>query len=569
MLSIYQLWRFVRTSGQCQEQSRSPGEFCRSKYGCIHLTAVTSILVRSTGSRVNVVISKLIRNQQQLSAVTSSLGIILFERSTRIDRCMIQFCKLFVEVHHDIRIFLLETLIWVWISSLRFSKRTVSRSITLVFFLSISIVQSSACRYIQETGNIILQRCIHHITVFYLRTNVAVCNPVRVLCSDTKITRSPRLYVVAQFSIVAFEILFLFKVLASRIQVQSHDRVEISTVRQHVVGIFTYITEWYVHCQLILEQFRSIADHRIVTVILVVRHNSLRVNCRSRKISLVLGITCRKVERIGKCSTRIKEINRVEWRRSIQSGSPWRSLSRYISICILEFRHHKRLGELCRWRYIHACLSFSTFLCIDQDDSVRSTRTVQSGSRRSGQYRKAFNILRVKVGDTFTGSCTRTKSCTISLTVGLVTHRNTVNHIQYVVVTLDGLVTTHYYACTTSDTGSTTLDVHTSHLTVQAVYKVCILYCGNSLIVHFLHVIAQCFFRALDTQCSHHYLIKHFSVFAHYNTAHVRFYRQRQCFITHIRDFQRCRTGSCQCKITVDVCNRTVRCPLFKNTYPN
>ena len=185
------------------------------------------------------------------------------------------------------------------------------RGITLVFLLRVGIIQTASCTHVQVIGNFIFQRCIQHVAVFHLRTQIAVSHPVRVLHSHTEVARCPRLHIVAQLGIIAFEILFLLKILSARIQISSQKRVEIRTVGQHVVVILTHVAGRQVHGQLIVEELGSISHHGIVSVVFVVGHDTLGIDRRTGHIRLILVISHRQIKRVGKSGSGIEEVGRI------------------------------------------------------------------------------------------------------------------------------------------------------------------------------------------------------------------------------------------------------------------
>ena len=133
----------------------------------------------------------------------------------------------------------------------------------------------------------------------------------------------------------------------------------------------------------------------------------------------------------------------------------------------------------------------STLLRIDQDDPVSCRSTIESCSRRTSQDTDRLDVFGVEVRDPFTGGTSRTEARTVTCLVSLVTDGHPVDYVEDVIVTSDGLITTHDDTRTATDTSRATLDVDPSDLTVQAVHKVSILDRSQSIVLDFLDVVAQ------------------------------------------------------------------------------
>ena len=247
---------------------------------------------------------------------------IFFKRSTDVS-CQTEILSDFASiVHHDITILLLVVAIRVGIGAIRLSISRDRRSIALVFTFAVRIIETSTSSDILFLSDIILHQTRQHIAVLHLRTEVTVSDPVRILNIHTEVTRGPRLHAVATCLIIALEDLFLLEVAVTWVKVETYDRVEVGTIRDHVIGIVTDVASRYIEGQLIVEELRRVTDRSIVTVISVVGDNTLRVEGRSREVSLILIRTRREAEGIIKGRPSLEEVPYIERRRRSKLVTP-------------------------------------------------------------------------------------------------------------------------------------------------------------------------------------------------------------------------------------------------------
>jgi hypothetical protein len=82
--------------------------------------------------------------------------------------------------------------------------------------------------------------------------------------------------------------------------------------------------------------------------------------------------------------------------------------------------------------------------------------------------------------------------------------RNTVDHVEDVVVALDGFSTAHHHAGGAANAAGASVDGHTSNLSVERVYEIDILPPEEFLGGDLLYVVTQSFFLTFDTESRDH-----------------------------------------------------------------
>ena len=238
-------------------------------------------------------------------------------------------------------------------------------------------------------------------------------------------------------------------------------------------------------------------------MVLVVGDDPLSVDRRGGEVSLVLVRPYREVEGVIERHPTVVEVTYLIVRGSSELVTPGGVLPRCITISILELRQHEGASCLDCTGEVHTELTSSTLLGIDEDDPVSSRSTIERSCRRPSEDTNRFDIIGVDAGDPFTRGTTGAEARAVTATVSAVTYRHTIDHIEDVVIPRDRLVTTHDDTGSTTYAGGTTLDVHPSDLTIEAVHEVGILDCRQSVILDLLHIIAERLLRTLDPEGGH------------------------------------------------------------------
>ena len=201
------------------------------------------------------------------------------------------------------------------------------------------------------------------------------------------------------------------------------------------------------------------------------------------------------------------------------------------------------------------CLAGGTLLRCNQDDTIRSGRAIQGGCRRTGQCRDALDVVGVKHSRSVTGlAVAAIGECTLVKAALGVHHGHTVDDVEHVVVAVDRLGTTHHHTRGTTDARCSSVNLHTSHLTVQRIHEVGILNCHHGVGIQLLHVVGKRLGFLLDTQGGHHHLVQAGALVVHSDhdaIAGLHFL----VLETNVRDHERGSLGSVDREVTVDVGN--------------
>ena len=307
----------------------------------------------------------------------------------------------------------------------------------LVLYIIIIVLHTSGQR--QPVGDIPLQRSRQGIAQLVVGEVVALGNPIGVLHRHSLTSVRPVLHGKVTVGVVTLEILNSIPVGTGGEQIQRNQRVEILSLRNHVVLLDARHHVAQVEGHLVVEQLGGIAHREVVTVEVVVVDNTTGIGGTQREIGLVFvrsGRERQRVSEIGRCA---EEVGRVEVAWSGEFVAPAVVAARLrLSVGILELRQHEGLRELEASVIDDVGFAGSTFLGSNQDDTIGGITTIQGSSRRTRQGRDALNIVRIQHG------CGITRLTVSAISQGIVVeaalridHGHTINHIKHVVVTVD------------------------------------------------------------------------------------------------------------------------------------
>ena len=232
--------------------------------------------------------------------------------------------------------------------------------------------------------------------------------------------------------------------------------------------------------QPIIEELRRVAEREVVAVVEVIWDNSVRVDCRSRKVGLILFRTTREGHGIRIDMARLEEVvGRIARPCSIgEFRSPtvnWRTGNGAVTaraVAVLKLRHHKGRKELRLTRIGHPELSGLPLLRRDHDRTVRRTRPIERCGRGSGQNRNRLDILGVQIGNGLRGTA---RIELRAASASDIVHRDTVNHIEGIRRLEDRLRTAHDHLRGATNTRQRGVDCHAGHLARKRVHEVGIL----------------------------------------------------------------------------------------------
>lgn len=131
--------------------------------------------------------------------------------------------------------------------------------------------------------------------------------------------------------------------------------------------------------------------------------------------------------------------------------------------------------------------------------------------------RHGFDVVGVEVGDTLEVAAVGRFIRALGLARTQARKRNTVDHVEGVVLAVDRLDASHHHAGGTAGARCAGIDLKTGHLTRKGVHEVGVLDRSDDVAGHLLHVVGQRFLGALDTEGGHHDGVEHLVVFEHYD----------------------------------------------------
>ena len=134
----------------------------------------------------------------------------------------------------------------------------------------------SAC-HIKPIKNIIRKRGIKHKTILIVLSKVAIIYPIRILHRHPRITNRPVLSGKPSGHIISFVHPYSIPVSSSRKKICPHQRVIVCTLIGHIAIFLINIAAPEIKMQLIIHKRSGITKSHIITTILVVRYNPIRI----------------------------------------------------------------------------------------------------------------------------------------------------------------------------------------------------------------------------------------------------------------------------------------------------
>ena len=204
-----------------------------------------------------------------------------------------------------------------------------------------------------------------------------------------------------------------------------------------------------------------------------------------------------------------------------------------LNLVLIERGSHRRVE-------VHLHLAVLTLLGGDDDDTVRGTRTVDTGRGSVLQHLDRLDVVTVQLVHT-----------------GL--RRHTVDDVQRVVVVQRADTTDAHRRSTRQVTVG--LDVHARHTALQGLHRVVLVLLGQFADAHHAHRTRQVGL-ALGGIARHHHFVQRQGVVLHHDL-HAVLGGQLLGLIANVGEHQRLAGLHLQCEVTVEVGHRTVRRPFL------
>ena len=167
--------------------------------------------------------------------------------------------------------------------------RRVRRGVEFLGVERVGIVDPDAPRDVQPRQDVVRGREREHVTLLVRIAEVAVGDPVGVLHPEVTAlhVRRPELLHELRTLVVTFETPVKIEVLTPREEVGRNQRVRIDALVGHVLILLVDVARRSIQTQLVLQKIGGIPEGEVVTVVLVVRDDAVRIDRRGRKVGLV------------------------------------------------------------------------------------------------------------------------------------------------------------------------------------------------------------------------------------------------------------------------------------------
>ena len=446
------------------------------------------------------------------------------------------------------------------------SKLQVGAGIELRLVLHVVVVVLHTAGQREPVGDVELQRSGERVAELVVGEVVALGNPIGILHRHGLATIGPELRGEVAVGIVTLEVGHSLPVGTGGEEVEGHEGIEVLSLRDHVVLLHARHHVSEVEGGLVAKHLRGVAHGEVVAVEVVVVDDASCIAGADGGIGLVLLVTRRERHGVGEVRTGAEEVGRVVARRLGELVAPAIVAAGLgLSVGVLELGQHERIRELEAAAIGDVGLASGTFLRGDQDDTIRSGGAIEGGSRRSCQGRNALDVVGIehRRGITRLTVSAVGESVLVETRLGI-HHWNTVDDVEHIVVSVDGLGTTHHHTRGTTDARCCSIDLHTGHLTIERVNEVGILHRHHSITGELLHVVGQRLGFLLDTQGGDDHLVQAVGIVGH---RHHDTISGLELLIleTYIRHHNRCTLGGFDCEVTVDVGNGFLTCARHGN----
>ena len=155
------------------------------------------------------------------------------------------------------------------------------RSIELLCELCHRLVHTYTSCNAQPVENVVRERCVEHKAVLLVLAEVAVVDPVWILHCHTGVTDRPILCRESSCDIISLVHLHCIPVSATREDVGTDQRVVVCTLVDHIAVLLEDVACSDIEVHLVLEERCGVAESEVVSVVCVVRNDSLRIECRT------------------------------------------------------------------------------------------------------------------------------------------------------------------------------------------------------------------------------------------------------------------------------------------------
>ena len=408
-----------------------------------------------------------------------------------------------VQVEHHVGIDLAGVLVVLLIEAEFLGEDPVRRSRILLFVKPGRIVHLGAAAQGESLENLIGEPAVDHEAVLVVHQKVAVDGPVGVLQAEALVAPRPVLGLEPAGLVVHLEQLIGVEAVAGRQEVGGHDGVHVLSLGNHVLFMDVHEHGRQVHPEL-FRQVRAVADGDIVPFQTVIGNDAFGI-CRCQgEEGLVLLAAGGNRDGVRGVVPRLEEIQRVVAARNGHLAAPGLEFTRSGAVGVLELRRDKRAveGRAVGIRDVQAAVL--PLAGGDQDDAVLRLAAVQGRCRRTAEDGDILDILRVEHG----GAVARlghAAEIVFRLTRLEGRHRDTIDHVQGVVVVRDGLGTPHHDLHAAADSGRAGIDLDARHLAGEGIHEVGILDLGQFGRLDFLHIVGEGLGLLPDTKCRHNH----------------------------------------------------------------
>ena len=340
----------------------------------------------------------------------------------------------------------------------------------------------------------------HHAVLLVLPLLV-LGDPVGILHRVLEVV-GPVLRLDVAAGVIALVHAHLGEVVSRREQVHRDDRVAVFALGDHVLLVHAAVGHVDVHREDVLHEVGGVAEGEVVAVHVVVVDDATGVRDGGGDVGLAAVGTRREGDGVHLVHARLEEVARVVGGRGVQLRAPAVvGAGGGRAVRVLELRHHIGAGEGRGVRVVDVQPVLAALLGGDDDDAVRRVGTVQGRRGRAGEDGDRLDVVLVQGTEHVTGLAgAGIDAFRLGSAQGL--HRDTVDHIQRIVVVGDGLGTAHHDTGCAARARGGLADGYARHLAVQAVDE-------GTHRTHRLHfglldIVGEGFFLLADTHGGDH-----------------------------------------------------------------
>ena len=491
-------------------------------HGRIHgLNLVVVVLLRRETLRVvgdDVVVGELVGNARQITFVTRQLVLVVHDAGAEVElqgEGIVEEALVDAQQHVAVEVVVRHRAVQV--AAVLRSEERVGRSAEFAGVVDRRIIGTDTARQAHPVGDVELHRSVEAVAVLTVFVQLAVGDPPRVLDALEEF-EVPELLHIARVGTRTLVNLVFADVVAAREEVDAHQRVAVLALNSLVAGVLLHVGRAHVERQAVLDKHRRIADREIVAVVDIVGYDTARIDGGSRRIGLVAFGTGGKAHRVGLVESGLEEIRGIVRSRRGEFAAPaHHRLDFARAVGVLEFGHHEGMGEGRRVRIVDPHAALLALLGGDEDHTVGALSPVEGRSRGTRKDRHGLDVVGVDVRHAVRPHVIALQAVVIRAEAD-VRHRNTVDHIEGVVVLVERFGTAHYHAGRAADARRRGVDLHTGDLAVEGIHEVGVLNRNDVLGFHLLDVVRERLFLTFDTEGRHHHVIQRDGRFDHRDT---------------------------------------------------